>query len=333
MARLIQFTDTTGQRRVGLIEGDGERPAVLQQVESVYELAFQASREGKGLEEAARQRTSAEEADYKTIIREKRLLAPLDHPDPAHCFVTGTGLTHLGSAQSRDAMHAKLEKADAELSDSMKMFKSDLEGGKPPQGSIGVQPEWFYKGDGTIVVPPGHHLPFPGFSPDGGEEAEITGLYIVNDEGMPLRVGYALGNEFADHVTEKQNYLYLAHSKLRACSLGPELLIGKLPDDIHGTVCLLRQDREVWKGTFDSGEANMSHSLQNLEHHHFKYDLFRRPGDVHCHFFGAATLSFSAGVKAEPGDVFEIACPVFGRPLRNPLGKREDITLVSVRPL
>jgi hypothetical protein len=63
----------------------------------------------------------------------------------------------------------------------------------------------------------------------------------------------------------------------------------------------------------------MSHYIRNLEHHHFKYDLFRRPGDVHVHFFGTATLSFSDGVTAQDGDVFEIEAAPFGLPLRNPL--------------
>jgi hypothetical protein len=76
----------------------------------------------------------------------------------------------------------------------------------------------------------------------------------------------------------------------------------------------------------------MSHTLANLEHHHFKYAAFRRPGDVHIHFFGTATLSFSDGVRAEPGDVFEIAAAPFRLPLRNPL--RIDAPLaVEVRSL
>lgn len=61
----------------------------------------------------------------------------------------------------------------------------------------------------------------------------------------------------------------------------------------------------------------MSHSLSNLEHHHFKYELFRQPGDVHVHFFGTATLSFADGVRVLPGDVFEISAPGFGLALRN----------------
>ena len=65
----------------------------------------------------------------------------------------------------------------------------------------------------------------------------------------------------------------------------------------------------------------MSHSIANLEHHHFKYALFRQPGDVHVHFFGTATLSFADGITTEQGDVFEIEAPDFGLPLRNPLGR------------
>ncbi len=70
---------------------------------------------------------------------------------------------------------------------------------------------------------------------------------------------------------------------------------------------------------FLTGEANMAHSLANLEHHHFKYPNFRRPGDVHVHFFGTATLSFADGIQTRDGDRFEISLPEFGRPLRNPL--------------
>ena len=63
----------------------------------------------------------------------------------------------------------------------------------------------------------------------------------------------------------------------------------------------------------------MSHHVRNLERHHFKYTLFRRPGDVHVHFFGTATLSFADGVYARDEDVFEIEAPPFALPLRNPL--------------
>ena len=73
----------------------------------------------------------------------------------------------------------------------------------------------------------------------------------------------------------------------------------------------------IWEKPFLSGEDNMSHTIANLEHHHFKYDLFRQPGDIHVHMFGTATLSFADGIKTEPGDVFEISEPQFGLPLTN----------------
>ncbi|TIS30695.1 MAG: GguC protein, partial [Mesorhizobium sp.] len=81
------------------------------------------------------------------------------HPDPAHLHLTGTGLTHLGSAATRDSMHKKLSSdGEEQLTDSMKMFRMGLEGGKPAKGQTGVQPEWFYKGNGTMAVAPGAAL-------------------------------------------------------------------------------------------------------------------------------------------------------------------------------
>ena len=86
--------------------------------------------------------------------------------------------------------------------------------------------------------------------------------------------------------------------------------------------------------SFATGEIHMTHSFANLEHHHFKHAMFRRPGDLHAHFFGASALSCAAGVRTRPGDVFEIESPEFGRPLRNPLHRTsESESPVAVRPL
>jgi hypothetical protein len=292
---------------------------IVSDAERVYDLALAAHRKGQSLAQLVEASTGDEWVDYKAIIDEQRLLPPLDHPDPAHCIVSGTGLDHLGSAQARDAMHAKLQAEAETLTDSMKMFQMGLEGGKPAPGAIGVQPEWFYKGDGSWIVPPGGDITLPSFALDGGEESELVGLYVIGDGGEVLRVGFALGNEFADHVLERQNYLYLAHSKLRQASFGPEVRLGDAPASIEGKIRILRDGQELWSAPFLTGEANMTHTLANIEHHHFKYAAFRRPGDIHCHFFGTATLSFAAGIKTQAGDVFEIAAPGFGRPLRNRL--------------
>ena len=214
-------------------------------------------------------------------------------------------------------MHAKLADPGA-LTDSMKMFKLGLEGGRPAPGEAGVQPEWFYKGDGAMLAAPGAALQSPGFALDGGDEAEIAAIYVIGPDGIPHRLGFALANEFSDHVTEQLNYLYLAHSKLRPAAIGPELRVGPLPDEVHGMARIRRGGEILWEKPFLTGERHMSHSLANLEAHHFKYGLFRRPGDIHVHFLGAAALSFAAGIRAEAGDAFEIDADAFVLPLVNP---------------
>ena len=325
--RLVQFETEDGRRRVGRVAASGDHVQVLADTESAYALALEAIAAGSSLAELAGARAGGETVDYRALADQGRLLAPIDHPDPARCLITGTGLSHLGSADARDKMHAKVAADEETLTDSMKMFKLGLEGGKPAPGETGVQPEWFYKGDGSVVVRPGRPLTMPAFALDGGEEPEVVGIYVIAPDGQPWRLGFAIGNEFSDHVMERQNYLYLAHSKLRPCAFGPELRTGVLPADVRGVVRVLRDDTPIWEREFLSGEANMSHSIDNLEQHHFKYPLFRRPGDVHVHFFGTATISFSDGIETRPGDVFEIEVPAFGRPLRNPLARAEPASI------
>ncbi|TJW21179.1 MAG: GguC protein, partial [Mesorhizobium sp.] len=72
---------------------------------------------------------------------------------------------------------------------------------------------------------------------------EVAGIYVIGDDGAPFRVGFTLSNEFSDHVTERVNYLFLAHSKLRNASFGPEILIGDLPSDVRGTSRIIRDGK------------------------------------------------------------------------------------------
>jgi len=314
--RLVQIQSSTGERFVAA-SMEGMLARRVNGVASIYALANATIAANSTLAATAADAGYGEEIDLAEALRDGRILAPVDHPDPARVFLTGTGLTHLGSADARDRMHAKAHADDA--TDSMKMFRMGLEGGKPAAGETGVQPEWFYKGDGRSIVGPEQSLPSPDFARDGGEEPELAGIYLIGSDGTPFRLGFTLANEFSDHVTERTNYLYLAHSKLRHAALGPELLTGELPPDIRGTTRIRRDGKPIWEKPFLTGEANMSHHIANLEHHHFKYALFRRPGDLHVHFFGTATLSFSDGIRAQEGDVFEIEAPPFTLPLRNPL--------------
>jgi len=313
-----QIKDRNGQMRV--VARDGTEAYFVNGDQSLYELALASARAGAKLEDKIESLGFGEAVDLNLAYEEDRILSPITHPDPAHMHLTGTGLTHLGSASTRNEMHKKLDgEGEDKLTDSMKMFQMGLEGGKPTAGECGVQPEWFYKGNGTMAVAPGGTLVSPEFAQDGGEEPEIAGIYVIDENGQPFRVGFALSNEFSDHVTERVNYLFLAHSKLRPAAFGPEILLGDLPTDIRGTSQISRAGECIWKKPFLSGESNMSHSIANLEHHHFKYDVFRQPGDVHVHMFGTATLSFADNIRTQSGDVFEIEAPQFGLPLRNSL--------------
>jgi hypothetical protein len=315
---LSQILDDTETIRVAARNGGKAR--IVNGARSVYSLALEAARTGLGLAALIDRKGLGETVDLESAYKKGWLLSPINHPDPAHLHLTGTGLTHLGSAATRDSMHKKLgAEGEEQLTDSMKMFRMGLEGGKPAEGKPGVQPEWFYKGNGTMAVAPGAPLVSPAFAADAGEEPEIAGIYVIGDDGQPFRVGFTLSNEFSDHVTERVNYLYLAHSKLRNASFGPEILIGDLPADIRGTSRILRDGKVLWEKPFLSGETNMSHSIANLEHHHFKYSAFRQPGDVHVHMFGTATLSFADGITTKANDVFEIEAKDFGLPLRNPI--------------
>ncbi|WP_116082438.1 AraD1 family protein [Tropicimonas sp. IMCC34011] len=327
---LSQYIGEAGRPQV--VAREGSEAYEVKSDASLYELAMEAAGTGTSIRDHILALGLNGAVDLEDLQSQGRLLPPLTHPDPAHLHLTGTGLTHLGSASTRASMHSKKPEDET---DSMRMFRMGVEGGKPGNGAAGVQPEWFYKGTGHALVPPGGPLKSPTFALDGGEEPEIAGLYVIGRDGMPVRVGFALANEFSDHVTERQNYLYLAHSKLRPCAVGPELLVGELPDSIEGTSRIRRGEEVIFEKSFLSGEANMSHSIRNLEHHHFKYDLFRQPGDVHVHMFGTATLSFADGVSAEDGDIFEIEAGPFGLPLRNPLARpqaetREPLTDIRV---
>lgn len=327
--RLVQMLDEHGERRVARVL-DRHRLELLDGVATTLELAREALRRGLTLAEAVGDRAPGGVVDFAEVAKGGRLLPPLDHPDPAHLLVSGTGLTHLGSADTRNRMHAAEPEA---LTDSMRMFRDGLEGGRPPPGGVGAQPEWFFKGTGHSLVASGTPLVMPSFALDGGEEPEVAGLYLVASDGTPWRLGFSLANEFSDHVLERRNYLLLAHSKLRRCSLGPELRTGPLPPDVRGVSRVRRGGAVLWERAFLTGEENMSHTLANMEHHHFKYDLFRRPGDAHVHFFGTATLSYSDGVRCLPGDEFEIEADAFLLPLRNRLERAPDEGAVPVQAL
>lgn len=327
MPHLVQLRHPNRGRAVARVEGgclhlcDGPT--------SVYQLAVMALDAGITLRQALDRCVGPTMLDYDAVYEgqsEWRLLPPIDHEEPARCLITGTGLTHLRSAQSRDAMHAAAASAvtssekhpeAAAPSDSLIMYRWGLEAGRPAAGRVGVAPEWFYKGCGTILRAQNEPLVVPEFGEAGGEEAEIAGVYLIDWESTPRRLGMTAGNEFSDHVAEEKNYLYLAPSKLRTCALGPELVLDPPFSSVQGHVTIRRGGTVFWQHDFLTGEEQMSHSLANLEHHHFRYRQHRRPGDVHIHFFGVAVFSSGEGLRLADGDEMEISFAGYGRPLRN----------------
>ena len=82
------------------------------------------------------------------------------------------------------------------VTDSAKMFQMGIDGGSPEPGERGVSPEWFYKGDGTVLARPGGSLAMPAFALDGGGTPPLPmgdnlqyvpgGLPLVGEPGMFL---------------------------------------------------------------------------------------------------------------------------------------------------
>jgi len=329
---LVQLIHPTGQRRVALVEEPGLR--LLDGPASIYQLASQALQNRVSLTDLATTLASQRRLDYEAVYTgndEWRLLPSFDNPDnPSACIVSGTGLTHKNSALGRQMMH---QSAGDQPTDSLRIYQWGVEGGSPQKGTIGVQPEWFYKGNGYALRAHGQPLEIPAFANDGGEEPEVAGVYIIDATGHPWRIGFTTANEFSDHVMEKKNYLYLAPSKLRNCAIGPELVLTGEFTAITGQVAIQREARQVWATPIHTGEEHMAHSLANLEHHHFKYPGHRIPFQTHVHFFGADAFSFTNGFALQDGDIMEIRWEGMGRPLRNPLKKmpqKETLTTVAI---
>ena len=110
---LIQF-ERDGRRGVALLD-DARIAHVLKDTASVYELVRECLADGVGLADAAQSRRG-DQLELDSV----RLLSPIDHPNDAHLLVSGTGLTHLGSAEGRDKMHEAAAAGTA--TDSMRMY-------------------------------------------------------------------------------------------------------------------------------------------------------------------------------------------------------------------
>ena len=281
-----------GRTRVARVDADGA-VLPLARFETTYQLARKAiartahARAGRAADEPVDAPIA-----YAELLREGATAAA------AHASGSGAlpGERHRAHA-SRQRGRARLDarrnstKQDAELTDSMKMFKC---------GSGRRQTRGQQAGHAARVVLQGQRpqrgrlrprrSPSPDFAEDHGEEPELVGCYIIDDNGRPRRLGFAIGNEFSDHVTERRNYLLLAHSKLRQCGVGPDAQHRRAAGapgrhEPHPP----RRRGAVAEAVPHRRRRTCATRFANLEYHHFKYKQHRVPGDVHLHFFGTAT--------------------------------------------
>src|SRR3984957_11442534 len=123
MVHLVQIINGSS-RRVAVVEEPNVR--CLIDVQSVYELVQRCLSRGISLSDQALELANGEVLNYDAIYSgasEWHLLAPIDVPGtPSRLMISGTGLTHLGSAKERQAMHlADTAKAET-VTDSMRMF-------------------------------------------------------------------------------------------------------------------------------------------------------------------------------------------------------------------
>src|SRR5271154_6702269 len=128
--RVVQYVDRTEKACVGIVSDNVV--AKVASYGSTYDAALAAIAKGVELSALLDADRSGVTESYDDIIAEKRIRVPINHPEPARCLLTGTGLTHIGSAEARDSMHTVMASDEQKLSDSMKMFRYGIEGGRPP---------------------------------------------------------------------------------------------------------------------------------------------------------------------------------------------------------
>ena len=101
MTRLVQLKD--GARRCVAVVAE-PRLQLLGGTDTVYQLVQSALEKKRSLIDEIKQRAVSQYLEYDEIYRQLspwRIVAPIDHPDePSRCLVSGTGLTHFGSAQT-----------------------------------------------------------------------------------------------------------------------------------------------------------------------------------------------------------------------------------------
>ncbi|MES2407623.1 MAG: hypothetical protein V4528_09900 [Pseudomonadota bacterium] len=235
------------------------------------------------------------ENDYEAMS----FVAPVRPENDLYVFVSGVGHTHKQRAQQ------------------------ETEGMKN-HGSAPVRPEWFYKGNGAILKTTKEPLNIPSYALSGVEEAELVLVYMVDNKKNPHYLGYSIGNEFSDTVLGKAHRHYFAQSKLRTCSVAPELILDEVPDTVGIEVNILRGTNTVWRAQLTTGTKEIIFTLSEIEKLVFQHPQFRQPGIVHYIYLGTYKTSYHDGICLQHGDVVQMQVKHFLWPLVNHLNREPD---------
>jgi hypothetical protein len=299
--RLVQLDHPGFGRRVALVDGGDLH--LLGTYRSVYQFAQVTLETGHRLRDLLSTDLTGIALDYAPVWAletEWRFLPCFDHPvEPGRCLVSGAGLTHgAGSALGN-----------------------------------GNGPTWFLKGSGGTLCGHGAPLTMPAFATGASEEAGIAAVYIIDREGVPRRVGLTPGNEFCDPAQAEESLTANAHSKLRPCSIGPELWLDAAFDEIRGSVSIRRDGQPLWSAELVTGDRHTRYRLEEIETSLFRHAGHRRPGDVHVHFLGSPASSYANGIRLQDGDEMIVDWEGFGRPLVNHVSRAAALSPAAALPL
>ena len=295
--RLVQLAGPDG-RRVALVEEP--RLRLLEGCRSVYDLASECLKEGvslpRGHRTARGPTNSSTTTPFMRAQSDWRICPSADVPsEPARCLVSGTGLTHKASAKNRDAMHA----AAQAVTDSTRMYQSGVEGGKPAPGRSGSRARVVLQGMRHGAAGAQRAADCSGIR--GGRRRGAGSSGRVPDRCARARRGGSDSRWAMSFPITCWSARTICIWRPRNCAPAPSVrnswwmaISIWCPERYRSNAA----SRILWSREIRTGESAMCHSLANIEHHHFKFEFHRRPGDLHIHFFGADAFSFGDGVAA-----------------------------------
>ncbi|MFN3664272.1 hypothetical protein [Yoonia sp.] len=271
--------------KVQVVARDGTEAYVIRNCRSTYDLALDCANQGVSLKNRIGALGLGPAVDVEGALAAGDVLAPVHHPDPTQMFLSGAGLIRTESVVA------------------MQRGNHD----------------WLFKGNGYAVGAPGMDLVMRECAGRDHRGPAIAAIYVINNAGLPFRIGFAHASDFSDLALTTDSYLRLMQATLRHVAFGPELLLGDLPQAWRGTSRISRNNGAVYEKSLSSNDQHVVNCIVKMENDHFTSDVIRQPGQLHIHIIATATAPFADEFVLLSGDHAEVAIPQFGLPLRNSL--------------